>query len=106
MSCRNFRRSTIENIWTHMMDIKCFSSILSQTTKMVPVLGLVFTGATPSATFINSSGLIGSKKRLGLYAPCFDYVSVKGTLLNCNVHHSCILKGNVFAWVMCAPVWQ
>ena len=51
--------------WSHVMNIAHFSS---HTTNMATILLFVFIGMTPSAAFVDASGLVGDMKRLCL--PC------------------------------------
>ena len=52
------------------MSIAHFASMLSHTTNTATVLRFVFIGTTPSAAFVNASGLVGDAKWLRL--PRFD----------------------------------
>ena len=64
--------TNIEHFWSHVMNIANF---LSYTTNTGTVLGFVFIGTTPSAAFVNASGLVGDAKQLHL--PRFNgYLSI------------------------------
>ena len=52
------------------MNIAHFSNMSSHTTNTATVLRFVYIGMTPSAAFVNASGLVGDTKRLRL--PHFD----------------------------------
>ena len=66
----------VEHIGSHMMTIAHF---LSHMTNAVTVLRTAFIWTTPSAAFVDVSGLVGDAKRLRL--PRFDdYLSVSDNL--------------------------
>ena len=58
--------TNIEHFWNHMTKSAHFSSMSSHMTNTITVLRFIFIGTTPSAAFVNASGLAGDAKWLCL----------------------------------------